>query len=194
MKNSELDEILSRIKSIDKKRVLIAIEGFGGAGKTTFANTLAKLLKNAYVVHIDDFIIKDRIDDASWDNGVFDRRRLEVQVLQPLVNDQRARYQRFIWDTETLSDPVSIPNVRYVIVEGITSYYPDIAHYYDVKIWVHAPIEVASMRGVFRDKGNENELKWGVWANNDIIYRNKYHPEERADFVFDNSPRESTSS
>jgi len=191
---NSLEEIAQRILKLDNDPVLIAVEGFGGAGKTTFANNLATLLKHACVVGIDDFIIKDRIDRASWDDGVFDRSRLEMQVLKPLREGKKAHYQKLLWDTETLSDPVTIPNVRYVIVEGITSYHPDIAYYYDVKIWIHAPIEVASERGVLRDAGNENESKWGVWANNDIIYRNKYHPEERADFVFDNSLKQNTSS
>lgn len=165
--------------------VLIAVEGFGGAGKTTFAAMLAKSLGDAYVVHMDDFIIKDRIDQASWDNGVFDRVRLERQVLAPLRSGAEAQYQKLLWEAETLSELITIPDMRYVIVEGITSYHPDIAAYYDYKIWVHAPIETAKSRGQRRDKGNENEAKWGIWANNDRIYQEKHHPEKRADFIYD---------
>lgn len=180
-------EKIKQFQSTPRGPVLIAIEGFGGAGKTTFANQLAKLLKDAYVISIDDFIIKDRIDKASWDDGVFDRSRLEAQVLKPLREGREARYQKLIWDSETLSDPIAIPHVRYVIVEGITSYHPDIAHYYDVKIWIHAPIEVAVERGKSRDAGSENAAKWGIWANNDRIYQEKYHPEKQADFIYDNT-------
>lgn len=187
MEYSDLAEIVQQILKLDNHPVLIAVEGFGGAGKTTFASNLARLLRDAYVVSIDDFIIKDRIDKASWDDGVFDRVRLEEQVLKPLRSGEKARYQKLIWDTETLSNSIAIPNAHFVIVEGITSYHPDIAHYYDVKIWVHAPIEVATKRGISRDAGSENESKWGIWANNDLIYQRKYHPEEQADFVFDNN-------
>jgi uridine kinase len=188
MKHS-IEEITEQILQVNSRPVLIAIEGFGGAGKTTFAYDLAKLLKDAYVVHIDDFIIKDRLDKASWDNGVFDRARLEAQVLRPLRGGQRAKYQKLVWDTDVLSEPVAIPDVRYIIVEGITSYHPDVAAYYDCKIWIHAPIEVATTRGKTRDAGNENESKWGVWANNDRIYQEKYHPEKHADSIFDNDNR-----
>lgn len=185
-----LETIAEKIKQFQPtldRPVLIAVEGFGGAGKTTFANNLAKHLKHAYVVSMDDFIIKDRIEEASWDNGVFDRRRLEAQILKPLREGREARYQKLIWDSETLSDPVTVPHVRYVIIEGITSYHSDIAHYYDIKIWIHAPIEVAAERGKSRDAGNENEAKWGIWANNDRIYQEKYHPEKQADFIYDNT-------
>jgi uridine kinase len=184
--NSTLDQIVETIKKIKKQRVLIAIEGFGGAGKTTFADTLAKYLRDAYVVHMDDFIVKERIEEVSWDNGVFDRERLKNQVLEPLKHGREVRFQKLLWEAEMLSDAVEIPNVRYVIVEGISSYHPDIATYYDIKIWIHAPIEVAGARGQKRDQGNENKLKWGIWANNDRIYQEKYHPERQADFVVDN--------
>ncbi|MDX2775761.1 hypothetical protein PV379_00095 [Streptomyces caniscabiei] len=183
-----LEAIAERIeqqRSASHSPVLIAVEGFGGAGKTTFAGALVKLLGDAYVVHMDDFIIKDRIDRASWDDGVFDRVRLERQVLAPLRSGVEARYQKLLWEAETLSEFMTVPSVRYVVVEGITSYHPDIAHYYDVKIWIHAPIEVAIERGKSRDSGNENEAKWGIWANNDRIYQEQYHPERQADFIYD---------
>ena len=182
-----IEAIAEHVLGCRNHPVLVAVEGFGGAGKTTFANNLAMNLKHAYVVSIDDFIIKDRIEEVSWDNGVFDRGRLEAQILKPLREGREACYQRLLWDSESLSDPVTVPHVRYVIIEGITAYHPDIAHYYDFKIWVHTPIEVAAERGKFRDAGNENEAKWGIWANNDRIYQEKYHPEKQADFIYDNT-------
>ena len=30
---------------------------------------------------------------------------------------------------------------------------------------------------------------WDLWAENDINYQNKYHPELVADFIFDNSAK-----
>jgi uridine kinase len=185
--NDIADHIKQRGRQRRQRPVLIAVEGFGGAGKTTFAENLRTMLGDAYVVSIDDFIVKERIADASWDSGVFDRRRLEDQVLRPLYAGQRTQYQKLIWDTEMLSKPVVIPDTAYVIVEGISVYHPDISHYYDYKIWIHAPIEAASDRGRSRDKGNENEQHWGVWADNDRIYQEKYHPEWMADFIYDNT-------
>ena len=46
-------EIISRIKSL-KTPAIIAISGFGGSGKTTYADLLAKEL-NAPVISIDSF-------------------------------------------------------------------------------------------------------------------------------------------
>jgi len=182
-------EIASAIKQNGKRQkpILIAIDGFGGSGKTTIARSLQTELGNAYIVNIDDFIVKEKLTEPSWDKGGFDRKRLETQVLIPATSQQPVSYQELIWETNTLSEPKHVPPVDYLVVEGISSYHPDIAKYYDYKIWVDTPIAAAKARGQARDAGNENEDKWDLWAENDLAYQQKYHPEKHADFVFDNS-------
>ncbi len=183
-----LEEIANAIlnSSNGHRPVLIGVEGFGGSGKTTFAEKLKEALGSAYIINIDDFIIKDKLALPSWDKGAFDRKRLEKQVLIPAAGGKTIRYQKLIWETDTLNEPSTVPEVDYLIVEGISSYHPDIAHHYDYKIWVDTPIDVAKARGKARDAGNENADKWDMWANNDLIYQQKYHPEQRADFIANN--------
>jgi len=181
-------EIANAIKTtkINKRPLLIAIEGFGGSGKTTLANSLRDALGSAHVVNIDDFIVKEKLTEPSWDKGAFDRKRLEQQVLAPAKRGEAIDYQELIWETNTLSEPKIIPSVGYIIVEGISSSNPDIAHYYDYKIWVDTPIEIAKARGKSRDAGNENVDKWDMFAENDLAYQQKYHPELAADFIISN--------
>jgi uridine kinase len=169
-----------------KLPILTAIEGYGGSGKSTFAAKLALELGDAYVIGIDDFIVKEKFTDPSWDTGSFDRVRLENQVLKPLRDGNVASYQQLIWESNSLSSFIYVPKVRYVIVEGISSYHPKIAHYYDYKIWVDTPLVIAKERGHARDGSNENAQHWDLWAENDRQYREKYHPEKVADFTFDN--------
>ncbi|MGO8948498.1 MAG: hypothetical protein ACLQUY_12725 [Ktedonobacterales bacterium] len=132
---------------------------------------------------IDDFIVKEKLIEPSWDNGTFDLERLEKQVLLPASRGLPVSYQRLEWETNTLGDPVMIPEGDYLIVEGIASYHPSIEHYYDCKIWIDTPLEVAQKRGHARDGSNENAGYWDLWARNDIAYQQKYHPEQRADYV-----------
>ena len=168
------------------KLVLIAIEGFGGSGKTTFAEQLRKTLDSAYVVNIDDFIVKEKLTEPSWDKGAFDRERLEREVLIPATSSQLIQYEELIWETNTLSEPKTVPLVNYLIVEGISSYHPNIAHYYDYKIWVDTPIEIAKERGRARSGSNENAIHWDLWAENDLAYQKRHHPEQNADFIINN--------
>lgn len=169
-----------------RKTILIAIEGFGGSGKSTIAEELKSKLRGAYVINIDDFIIKEKILEQSWDKGGFDRSRLEQQVLIPATTGQAVMYQKLLWDTNTLSELIAVPEIDCLIIDGISSYHPDIAKYYDYKIWVDTPIEVARERGRARDGGNENAQHWDLWAENDLGYQQKYHPKKVADFVIAN--------
>jgi uridine kinase len=169
------------------RSILIGIEGYGGSGKTTLANKLAGALENAHVINIDAFIIKEKVTEPSWDNGAFDRNRLEQQVLLPASQGQKVSYEALLWESNSLSTPKVVPDVDYLIVEGISCYHPDIAHYYDYKIWVATPIEISKERGRARDRGNENAQYWDIWAENDVAYQQKYHPERVADFTVDNA-------
>ena len=166
--------------------ILIAIEGFGGSGKTTFAKKLASMLGDAFVINIDDFIVKEKLVEKSWDKGAFDRARLEDEILAPLAAGKPASFRKLIWDTNELSEPMAVPDTKHLIVEGISSYHPSISRYYDYKIWIDTPMEVAKERGRARDGSNENAHHWDLWAENDLKYQQKYHPEQQADFVISN--------
>ncbi|HET9109333.1 MAG TPA: hypothetical protein VFN78_00780 [Ktedonobacterales bacterium] len=183
-----IERIAASIKQQGEKTkpVLIGIEGYGGAGKTTFAQKLAAALGDAFVVSLDDFIVKEKLAEPSWDSGAFDRERLARQVLRPAHDGQPIAYQRLDWGTDTLSDPVIVPEVAYLIVEGISAYHPSLERYYDVKIWVETPLAIAEARGHARDGGSENAAFWELWAQNDIAYQQQYHPEARADVVYVN--------
>jgi len=186
-----LEEIVKTIQKMPHaaKPILIGIEGFGGSGKTTVADILAGRLGDAYVVHIDDFIVKEKITDPSWDTGGFDRKRLEEQVLKPATSGRAITYQKLIWQSNTLSDYVTIPQSKYLIVEGISSYHPDIRDYYDYTLWVDTPMAIAKERGHARDGSNENADHWDLWTENDRRYQQKYHPEQAADFMYSNEAR-----
>lgn len=184
-----LEEIASKIKAYKPASlpILIAVEGFGGAGKTTFAQKLAKELGDVRIVQLDDFIVKDKLLEPSWDKGGFDRARLEEQVLKPIQGGSTVQYQKLIWQKNKLSDFVPVHSAQYLIVEGISSYHPDIAHYYNFKIWIETPVALAKERGHARDGSSENAAHWDLWAENDLRYKKKYHPELSADFIFENT-------
>ena len=184
-----LNEIAASIKNDvrPKRPILIAIEGFGGSGKTTLANKLKDILGSAYVVNIDDFIVKEKLNEPSWDNGAFDRERLERQVLIPASINGPIAYEELIWETNSFSKPKHVPDVDFLIVEGISAYHPNIALDYDYKIWIDTPNEDAKARGQARDAENENVDKWDLWAQNDLAYQQRYHPEQHADFKINNA-------
>lgn len=185
---SALNQAINRIKTINKsiKPIIIGIEGFGGSGKSTLANKLKDKLNNCEVISIDAFIIKESAQQGKPQEDTFDIGRLEDQVLKPASSGGQISYQVLDWASNTLGGMIELSNLDYLIIEGITSFHPTIEDYYDFKIWVDTPIEISKQRGQLRDKGNENEAMWDKWADCDLVYKEKFHPENRADFIINN--------
>jgi hypothetical protein len=71
---------------------IIAIDGPGGAGKTTLAAWLKEELRATAVIHTDEF--------ASWDNPIDWWPALIEQALKPLAAGTVARYQPTAWAGE----------------------------------------------------------------------------------------------
>src|ERR1017187_6059611 len=112
---------------------IVAIDGPGGAGKSTLASQLAASLGGVPIIHTDDF--------ASWDNPLGWWPRLLEQVLKPLAENRPAHYQRYDWGTERLAEWCSIGPAEYVILEGMSAGRKEFRPYLTFSIWVETPQE-----------------------------------------------------
>lgn len=190
LEHSSIEYIEKDLRDLRRsdRTIVIGIEGFGGSGKSTIAARLRDALVSAAVVHMDSFIVKDKVLEPSWDNGAFDHTRLREQVLIPAREGLPVEYQAFLWHVNKLSDAmIQVPAVEFLVVEGISAYHPIIASYYDDKIWVDTPIEVARERGRARDADNENEAHWDLWAENDLRYLEAHRSDRVADAILSNT-------
>lgn len=182
MNTKEVAEAI-KLKYFENKPIIVAIDGFGGAGKSTLAKALKNELPLATIVEVDDFFLFGVKSDANKSN--FDRVRLEEQVLKPLRQGKSASYQKSIDANNPLSDYFVIPNVDYVILEGVSSFHPDIANYIDYKIWLDIPAEDAKNRMVRRDKalGQEHGDLWDHWTDSYQDYKDLHRPDASADLI-----------
>ncbi|TKA00508.1 uridine kinase [Actinacidiphila oryziradicis] len=129
---------------------LVAIDGPGGAGKSTLATTLGEALGGAErttIVRGDDFYRPMAPEERlllSPEEGYhqyFDWQRLRDQVLIPLLAGQAADYQRYDWPTTALTTDElhHVPRSGTVIVEGVFTARPELANYYDLTVCVETP-------------------------------------------------------
>lgn len=181
----DVDEVVAQITDLRDARtpVLVSIDGAGGSGKSTLAAAIAERLgSDAVVIPMDDFIVRDRILDDSWEAG-WDRHRLVEQVIDPLLRGKPIAYQRLDWASNSLSDPIMLPHAEVVVIEGITTLHPTLAPHFDLTVWVETDAALALERGRARDAGNENAQHWELWSSNDARYRADHTPQTRADLI-----------
>jgi uridine kinase len=154
------------------KTRMIAIDGLGGAGKSTLADWLASRL-DARVIHTDDF--------ASWEDPDDWWPRLIELALEPLAAGRPARYEPTRWGGDA-REPIVIEPSGTVIVEGVTASRPAFRPYLAYSIWVETPRDLRLHRGLERD-GRSARAAWTRWMEAEDRYVIDERPAERADVV-----------
>jgi len=153
---------------------LVAVDGRGGAGKTTFANRLSVAADGAPVVHTDDF--------ASWEEPVEWWPRLLEQVIERLVAGEPARFRRYDWEARQLAEWCVVDPVPIVIVEGVSAGRREWAEHLSYVIWIETPRAVCLQRGIERD-GPEAAALWNQWSAEEDAHFVRDPTRRRADLV-----------
>jgi uridine kinase len=152
---------------------IIAIDGPGGAGKTTLAAWLAEQLPASAVIHTDDF--------ASWDNPVDWWPELIEHALKPLAAGAVARYQPAAWGGEARA-PIVIEPGQTVLLEGVSAARNAFRPYLAYTIWVETDRSVRLQRGIDRD-GEGSRAQWERWMEEEDDYVARERPAEHVDVV-----------
>ncbi|MET9293284.1 hypothetical protein [Streptomyces sp. NPDC003077] len=158
---------------------LIAIDGPGGSGKSTFAQRLATALGGAQVIHTDDF--------ASWDEQLEWWPRLEEQVLKPLEAGRPGRYQRYDWGSRELAEWHDVPVAGALVLEGVSSARRAVADRLTYAVWIETRRTVRLRRGLERD-GEEALPLWRAWMSDEDRHFAEDRTAERADVLVDGDP------
>jgi chloramphenicol 3-O-phosphotransferase len=162
---------------------LVAIDGCGGAGKSTLARALAAVCGGVPVVRVDDFLSWHDLD-RWWE-------RLEREALWPVLAGRGARYRVRDWAQDPLGESlngwIQISPAELVIVEGISCSRRAITHALTMALWVHAPRSERLRRGVARD-GEERRSLWTEWMRAEDAFFAEDGASRRADHLVSGLP------
>src|SRR5438270_78269 len=107
-------EVAARDAPAGMTTKVVAVDGAGGAGKSTFAEHLPSFLGDTAIVHTDDF--------ASWENPIDWWPRLLELVLEPLArNEERLRFEALAWEAGHAPAWVELRATPVLILEGVTA-------------------------------------------------------------------------
>ncbi|WP_228002025.1 uridine kinase family protein [Nocardia australiensis] len=158
---------------------LVAVDGPGGAGKSTYARRLADVC-GARLVHTDDF--------ASQDNPVGWWPRLEEQLLRPLAAERGGRYQRWDWNERALAEWHEVEPGGTLVLEGVSSARATVRDRLSFAIWIETPRAERLARGLARD-GIETRHLWDEWMVAEDEHFEVDRTREHVDLIVSGSDR-----
>jgi uridine kinase/glycosidase len=158
---------------------LVAVDGHGGAGKSAFAERLARTLGGAPTVHTDDF--------ASWEDPTGWWPSLEAAVLEPLARGVAARFRAYDWVKRGPGEWRDVEPADVVILEGVSSGRAAAADRLSFVVWVEAPRDRCIERGVARD-GEAMRAQWQDGYEREDAFYATDPVRDRADLIVDGDP------
>lgn len=161
---------------------LVAVDGPGGSGKSTFAGRLAASFNDGavvQVVHTDDF--------ASWDNQFGWAPQLREQVIARLQQGVPGRYQRYDWVEKKFAEWHAVAPAPVVVVEGVGAAQRAFADALAMTAWVDTPPDVRLARGLARD-GEHMRGFWEQWIAGERAHFAADRTRSRADLVVAGDP------
>jgi uridine kinase len=160
---------------------IVSVDGPAGSGKTT----LAGALRTAFAAFGDDVTTVETLhmDDLyeGWEGLRPDLEpRLVAQVLEPLSDEDPARWQRFDWAAGSFDGWVdlSVPDV--LVLEGCGSGARAYDRYRTTLVWVEAVRDTRLARGMERD-GEQARPHWLAWMELEETHFTVNGTRERAD-------------
>ena len=167
-------------------RVIVAIDGAGGAGKSTVAKWIRDELKDVSIVEMDDFY---RVADASfrrsWNaeegyQNFFDWTRLRDDVLKPIQDGISPEFQPYDWTRNQLNGWKQVPLTPVIIVEGVYALRPELRPLYNLSVFIEAPLEVRTARLRTRTDSEQDIQMWQAAEN---WYLANIKPQDNCDLV-----------
>jgi uridine kinase len=149
-----LDKVVSAIRacSVSAQRLVVAIDGRSGSGKSTVAQALARDI-GAAIVPCDDFFAAN-VSNVEWDAltpeqrvaEAIDWRRLRREAIEPLRAGRPALWYAFDFQAGPRSDgtyplqeaPTEVGPKPVVLLDGAYSARPELADVLDVSVLVEA--------------------------------------------------------
>ena len=179
----QIDFLLAR-----QDRVIVALDGFCTAGKTTLAASLAEHY-DCCLIHMDDFFLRPEQrtpQRLAEPGGNVDYERFHQEVLIPLQEDRPFSYRPYDCSTRALSRPVTAERKKLTVIEGTYSHHPYFGNYADLKVFLTVSPEDQHQRILQRPAFLHRRF-FEEWIPMELRYFQQFAIPEKADMVINPS-------
>ena len=191
-------------------RTLVGVDGVDGAGKTTFANELAELLKESGLevirISMDHYLnpqtkryAQGRSSAKGYFEDSYDYERFSDEVLEPLGHGGSGRYRTAAYDLDSESEVKSpwrvAPDHAVVIIDGMFIHRDELCSskkkkVWDISIWLEVPFQESFQRVAGRDhklNADPEDPLNARYYQGQLLYLQSCDPAHRADLVVENA-------
>jgi hypothetical protein len=162
---------------------VIAIDGRGGAGKTTLAERLCQVAPNSAIVHT---------DDIAWNHACFDWGAVLVEnILQPLHRGEAVDFRPAAWITHDRTGSITVPaGADYIWVEGTGIIRDELAPWLDASVWIQGDLDEQERLLVARDGDSSEQLEHVAnWLLEELPFMLREQPWARASMIVAGPPQ-----
>ena len=194
MYKKEIEKINQKIKTLFsnslKSKIIIAIDGMTGSGKTTLAKELSQVWDDAPIFHADDFFLipelrtEERLKEPGG-NIHYERMKKEIRdpLIEGKINDV-IKYKPFNCRIQNFGEEKNLNINKINIVEGSYCLNPYFGKYYDLSIFLRIndkeQIERLTKRA---PKMIDNFIN--KWIPLEKKYHDAFHVYDNSDLKFD---------
>jgi uridine kinase len=189
-------------------RVIVAVDGLDGAGKTVFADGLAEVFAETgdavFRASIDGFhrprserYLRGRNSPEGFYRDSFDYATFRRVLIDPFRDGaQTAGTTGFqlaafdvVRDAPVESQWVTAPLDAVLVVDGIFLHRPELRDLWDWSIWLEVPVEVSYARMALRDGSDPDPdaPSNSRYREGQEIYLREARPREAASVIVDNA-------
>lgn len=187
------------------RRVVVALDGVDGAGKTVLGRELAGLVaphREAHRVSVDGFhrprsqrYARGRTAETFYRDS-YDHDAIRRRLVEPFGAGEP--WVRAVHDVEreVVVDPVPEPAAgpgALLLVDGIFLHRPQLADLWDASVWLRVPFEVSVPRGNARfgavgaEEADPASAVNARYVGGQRLYLTEVQPASRATWVLDNT-------
>lgn len=154
---------------------IITIDGPAGAGKSTMAAHLARLLAvrpfgDAPIVHMDDLY-------RGWDDALTPQlsATLKDQILKPISLGKRGGYRAWDWEKGSPGQVVTIPRHPFLILEGVGASQRVVRPFASTMVWIDIDPKFGLARVIGRDAPKVKdpdlfERQMQAWQGEELLH------------------------